>query len=650
MESQWPRVHSVVGVFFLALLLTFPTKTGFAQSGSGVKTTSSLEASTQALLTLHAQYNRATGPERVLTLRKLTAAAATRRWLLSGLIALDPAAVLRNAAPARLRESLPPEVRQYVEEEVTLEGVLEVTHQHEPAGNRYTYALRTDSTQFSLHFSADPPGVPAGSRVRVKGVRVGQSLALGSDSTSVQRAESATGQPSALPSPTLGAQRTAVILINFQDNLAEPYTPGYVHDLVFTQTSRYFYENSYGQTWLTGDVYGWFTIPLSSTGCNQAGIAHQAKVAARAAGVDLSPYTRYVYVFPRNACAWLGAGPIGVPETWVNGSLSMRTLAHELGHNFGLYHSHALECGSEILGTRCTTLEYGDTMDVMGSSSAGHFNAFQKERLGWLNSGSSPPIIAPQADGTYVLDLYEPLNSNPKALKIPRGIDPNTGARMWYYVEYRRAQGLAIHTASEASGNTSALLDMTPETVSWSDPWLLVGKSFHDPDAGVTILPVWANGENAGISVGFLRTGCARQNPTASLLGGTQTAWPGITLSYTVRVTNNDSAACEPSGFTLHAAMPAGWTAIFTPSTLSLSPGSSASATLQVKVPNPTTPGFQTIKASAKNTSDARYASWTLPVYLPVLPVAPVTPNSSRTPQVPVFWGWGALSPLVPQR
>jgi hypothetical protein len=62
-----------------------------------------------------------------------------------------------------------------------------------------------------------------------------------------------------------------------------------------------------------------------------------------------------------------------------------------MGHNLGLYHSHSYDCGATVLGTSCTSSDYGDTLDIMGSSS-GRFNAFQKERLGWLNYGSSPPL------------------------------------------------------------------------------------------------------------------------------------------------------------------------------------------------------------------------------------------------------------------
>ena len=71
-----------------------------------------------------------------------------------------------------------------------------------------------------------------------------------------------------------------------------------------------------------------------------------------------------------------------------------------MGHNFGLLHSHSLDCGSVPLGTGCTMSEYGDIFDNMGYSSY-HFNAYSKERLGWLNFGASPPLTTVSSNGTY---------------------------------------------------------------------------------------------------------------------------------------------------------------------------------------------------------------------------------------------------------
>src|SRR5215475_2599432 len=56
-------------------------------------------------------------------------------------------------------------------------------------------------------------------------------------------------------------------------------------------------------------------------------------------------------------------------KAWINGSLQLRVVAHEMGHNLGLYHSHSMSCGSAVIGNPCTSSDYGDSFDTMGSSS-----------------------------------------------------------------------------------------------------------------------------------------------------------------------------------------------------------------------------------------------------------------------------------------
>jgi hypothetical protein len=75
----------------------------------------------------------------------------------------------------------------------------------------------------------------------------------------------------------------------------------------------------------------------------------------------------------------------------INGDLAIEVTAHELGHNVGLYHSRSMDCGAEPIGATCTVSEYGDTLDIMGAT-RGHFNAFQKERIGcrWTRAGGGP--------------------------------------------------------------------------------------------------------------------------------------------------------------------------------------------------------------------------------------------------------------------
>ena len=435
--------------------------------------------------------------------------AADRRDAVARLIKENPAAALR------------------VGRHVDLEGELEVVYEDYADGSaRLRHVLKAEGRRVSLHFTAQPPEILSGSSVSVSGVRADDAMALDPSAILTLGAAGGSkggtngGTPAPVPS-TFGDQRTLVILVNFQDQQAEPYTTEHARDVVFGTVSDFFRENSYGQTWLSGDVYGWFTVAVSSTVCDSSTLASQADSAAQAAGVNLSAYTHIMYAF-QNACGGRGFGTVGgnPSRSWINGTLDLDVVAHELGHGLGLWHSRAVDCGALTIGQTCTTFEYGHRFDTMGNTAFGHFNAFHKERLGWLGYGASPAITTVSTGGTYLLDAFQPAGSGPKALKILKSVDPVTGKRTWYYVEARKALGfdeflagngnvlggVLVSTGSESSGDTSDLLDMTPASATtssqdWSDPALVVGNRFEDAGAGVSFTTEWVTPTQAAVAV-----------------------------------------------------------------------------------------------------------------------------------------------------
>ena len=159
-------------------------------------------------------------------------------------------------------------------------------------------------------------------------------------------------------------------------------------------------------------------------------------------------------------------------------------MAHELGHNFGDWHSNSQPCENGA----CSVSEYGDDRDMMGGSGQGHFNAYQKERLGWLNYGASPAIQTVTAPGTYFISALQTTDASPKALKVLQ--TAATGANTYYYVETRAqigfdsgyAPGVLIHTGNESNGNTSLQIDLDPFS-SGFDSMLDPGQSFTDASA-----------------------------------------------------------------------------------------------------------------------------------------------------------------------
>lgn len=509
-------------------------------------------------------------------------------------------------------------------QKVFAEGELQVIVEDDARSTRTRHFLKTSKGRYELKIKGKAPHLLSGARVRVTGTQSGSILSLDS-STSVE-----TVAPAPLPY-TLGEQKTAMLMVNFQDNPVQPYT---LTDAttVLSQTNSFIQENSLNQTSVSGSAYGWYTLPIATT-CDSYQIAQSAKQVAAAAGLNLSAYSHFVYVFPRNTtCGWSGQGTVGgtTGDIWINGQPTLKVVGHELGHNFGLYHSHNIECGATTLGSACTTYDYGDTLDIMGNTNTAHFNAFQKERLGWLNHGSMPPVTTVTASGSYALTPYETTATGAKALKILKSTDATTGARTWYYVEFRQpvgadaflatttgsnvANGVVVRTAADGDANSSILLDMTPGSATtysgdWNDLALVIGQSYNDSAAGVTITPVSVGSSGASVSVTLnqtSQTSCVRANPTLTPSTQSLSAAAGSTLSYSVTVTNRDSSSCSASSFNLAATAPTGWSKSFAAPTLSLAPGASATTTLTITSPTSAT-GSNTIVITASNGSAAGY-------------------------------------------
>ena len=151
---------------------------------AGIGASASAESSlspdelTHTLVALNARLQTAPPAERARLLPELLLLAAERERTLTALVETDPGAVLSVALPQDVRASLPPAVRALVEEEVELEGVVEVLHEDRASGSRYLYFLEAAGERYSLHFAHKAPALVTGTRVRVKGIRIGHALAL----------------------------------------------------------------------------------------------------------------------------------------------------------------------------------------------------------------------------------------------------------------------------------------------------------------------------------------------------------------------------------------------------------------------------------------------------------------------------------------
>ncbi len=578
---------------------------------------------------------RARNNERARLRANVEAIIRERHDLLRLLLDSNPQDVLRMALPGSVRAAFPAASQRLLEREVSEEGELSAIHVDMPGeqADYYLYTLKTAHGERSLHFAGVPTRLLSGSRIRVKGV------ALDADPKApIVLANGGSGSVvtiSAVLPNTLGVQSTLVILVNFSDApTAQPFTPAQAATQVFGTTSDFDFENSYQQTTLAGDTTPWYTIAQTSTTCDYGAISTQANAAATAGGYNLANYKRLVYAMSGNSCGWWGLGTIGgnPSRAWINSKhgFTLPVIGHELGHNLGLYHSHSLDCGANVVGGTCTTTEYGDGLDIMGgtpiSGAAGHFNAFQKEQLGWLNAGVSPPLttIIAGAAQYSIANVEAARNSTSRALKVGNtvaacGIAP----KEWYYIEKREPvgfdsflssvpgtadAGVILHRVSDGDPDSSFLLDMSPATTAWSDVALKAGSSFTDPATGLVIQTAAVATGSASVNVSYAPASCANSPQVRVAPTATQWKAPGEAANYSVTVTNMDSCGCPSSSYGVTSTVPAGWSV--TPGqSAALAPGASAVVNLAITPSFSSSAGFYTMPVKASDVANAAKTS-----------------------------------------
>lgn len=344
---------------------------------------------------------------------------------------------------------------------------------------------------------ADPtPIAVPGSVLRVHGRRDGRRIAL--DTFSVEAPPPAPAlDPAPLPPRTL-----ALLLLDFgADPL--PFTIDEARTRMFDapdSSAAYYAEASFGKESLTGDVFGTYTIPWPGS-CDPDAIAASAIAAMAADGHDPTAYSQLMYLFP-GGCDFGGLAQLGIPgqparDSWYNGYFDCVVRNQEVGHNYGMVHSHSYDCASGSAFETCPGNEYGNPYDPMGGGCA-HISAHQKQYMGWLEGCN---MVSATADGRFQLVPLELPCDGIQALRLPA----YDGRQ--YYLEYRQPLGFD-GALSGVLVNVSGVADYYgPDafvlTGIGDGGFLRAGDSYTDPQGLVTFTVVDLLDTHAVIDVAF---------------------------------------------------------------------------------------------------------------------------------------------------
>jgi hypothetical protein len=488
-----------------------------------------------------------------------------------------------------------------------------------------------------------PSGVwiQPGSRVRLEGTMQNGTLVLADSLTAVtQLAPSPNARNGTSASPS--TETTAVVMFYFHDQTSSGLPTPPDADITMTSDPKslqaYYLEQTYHQVTFQTTVFA--PVKLSedapTTGDCFDSIdlwaAEAEGLTSVASGLNQSQYKHLVYVFPalsQTVCGWSGLAEVGGRHVWINGAFTVPVLAHELGHNLGLYHAGGLTCTSSgtpaPMGAACSIdrqhyyphgvlPQYADPFDAMGNAPVlRQMNMEHKLALGVLPASAVQTI---GVSGTYQLAPMETLGPSVELLVIPK---PGGGH---YFVEYRQptgvfdsqagpsVAGVLVHTESPDVSDPdpqnhldsdTALVDMHPDGAFTSSQWQNAAMSplqvFNDPVRGITIQSLTQDANaTLAITVPVDTTPPSRPGRLSAVTSGTSIAleWTPAVDDFAVasyRIARDGTQIGAPTATTFsETGLPPGGTVTYSVSAVDTAGNVGSPATVSVTLPDTAAP------------------------------------------------------------
>jgi len=633
---------------------------------------------------LQSAFYRADSPEKELSSERLQSVIKIREALLAELAAENPAAFFAGLLPQTEKAKLPKAIQSTLEREVVVLGVLRAIHiddftNHDNSSTKYF--LETDNKNYDLYSVKSLDKFFVGSTIEVSGV----SLANFVVARNLSLIDSA---DQLIASESTGEQRVAVLLIDFADSVSQrPFSAKEAQGIIFdSQFQKFFAEQSYNKVSFAGDVYGWYTLPRSVTNysvCGGAVTQEEVENIIAQNNINLHKYDRLL-VMPSHPYVTNGCSSVGkynqiingesyyISTSWIGNLVQYNwpsfwgaqpfswtnldyLLAHELGHALGVQHANGLDCHNEIVyGNACRAIEYGNAFDTMGNLSYSlHFNAFNKERLGWITKDNST-TVSQDVKGLIIDPLA--VGKGKVLVKILQSNQSSRTKKSPYYLEYRKAvgfdsnlkrrdfssnqQGIFINKIPSFSV-APQLLDMTPrDAADWysgiRNTTLNKGQTFTDLGRGISISvlgststasstisdPIMAISRDTRptVAISYFAPECERFVPRVNQAYAPNFQIPAGDYGFiSMRFENADYYGCGAANFVIETILPPGWSVSQTypeNNLTRLEPEEESYASTNFYIPVGTTPGAYFVEMKVRNTASGLVSSFPTNIFV----------------------------------